>query len=144
MLFSLCFAIQPDGKSDEAGNKEKMLVHAIPFMILEMGLLIAQVRKIKLQGRTLLKILKLDYFSFFKVAVVSFGRRVAWKQTRTEGQTIPRWFINASIIHVILMGAVTAIKLIFQVFIFNIIISGSSYNMNVRQLTIKILTLIFK
>ena len=47
MLFSLCFAIQPDGKSDEAGNKEKMLVHAIPFMILEMGLLVAQVRKIK-------------------------------------------------------------------------------------------------
>ena len=144
MLFSLCFAIQPDGKSDEAGNKEKMLVHAIPFMILEMGLLIAQVRKIKLQGRTLLKILKLDYFSFFKVAVVSFGRRVAWKQTRTEGQTIPRWFINASIIHVILMGAVTAIKLIFQVCIFNIIIYGSSYNMNARLLTIKILTLIFK
>ena len=46
MIFSLCFAVQPDGKSDEAGNKEKMLVHAIPFMILEMGLLVAQVRKI--------------------------------------------------------------------------------------------------
>jgi hypothetical protein len=48
LIFSLCFAVQPDGKSDEAGNKEKMLVHAIPFMILEMGLLVAQVRKIKL------------------------------------------------------------------------------------------------
>ena len=48
MLFSLCSAVQPDGKSDEAGNKEKMLVHAIPFMILEMGLLLAQVRKINL------------------------------------------------------------------------------------------------
>ena len=45
MIFSLCFAVQPDGKSDEAGNKEKMLVHAIPFMILETGLLLAQVRK---------------------------------------------------------------------------------------------------
>jgi len=90
MIFSLCFAVQPDGKSDEAGNKEKMLVHAIPFMILETGLLLAQ------------------------VAVVSFGKRVAWKKTRTEGQTIPTWFINASIIHVILMGIVTAIKLVFQ------------------------------
>ena len=82
--------------------------------------------------RRLLKICKLDYFSFYKVAVVSFGRRVAWKQTRTEGQTIPRWFTNASIIHVILMGTVTAIKLIFQVCIFNILISGSSYKMNLK------------
>ena len=64
-------------------------------------------------------------FLFFKVAVVSFGSRVAWKQTRKEGKTIPRWFIYASIIHVILMGTVTAIKLIFQVCIFDIIISGS-------------------
>ena len=45
MIFSLCFAVQPDGKSDEAGNKEKMLVHAVPFMMLETGLLLAQVRK---------------------------------------------------------------------------------------------------
>ena len=45
MLFSLCFAVQPDGKSDTPGNKEKMLVHSVPFMFLEMGLLLAQVRK---------------------------------------------------------------------------------------------------
>ena len=46
---------------------------------------------------------------FLQVAVVSFGRRVSWKKT------IPKWFINTSIIHVILMGIVTTIKLIFQV-----------------------------
>ena len=57
MIFSLCFAVQPDGKSDEAGNKEKMLVHAIPFMILEMGLLLAQVRKLYLLVRFYLEIL---------------------------------------------------------------------------------------
>ena len=40
MVFSLCFAVQPD----DPGNKEKMLVHAIPFMVFELGLLLAQVR----------------------------------------------------------------------------------------------------
>ena len=41
MLFSLCFAVQPD----EPGNKEKMMVHSVPFMVFEIGLLLAQVRK---------------------------------------------------------------------------------------------------
>jgi hypothetical protein len=40
-----------------------------------------------------------------------------------------------------LMGTVTAIKLIFQVCIFNIIISDSTYKINLRKLTIKILNL---
>ena len=51
---------------------------------------------------------------FGQIAVVSFGKLVAWKKFDKE-EPIPQWFTNVAIGHVILMCIVTAIKITLQV-----------------------------
>ena len=51
---------------------------------------------------------------FGQIAVVSFGKLVAWKKFDKE-EPIPQWFTNVAIAHVILMCIVTVIKITLQV-----------------------------
>ena len=54
---------------------------------------------------------------FGQIAVVSFGKLVAWKKFDKE-DPIPQWFTNVAIGHVILMCIVTVIKITLQVRMF--------------------------
>ena len=73
MLFSECFAVQP--KDDEKHKNETgivfqsltlahetMLIHTIPFMFLELGLLFSQVRFFHLDFKKIIYVLKMTKF----------------------------------------------------------------------------------
>ena len=67
-----------------------LIIHSVPFMFLTFALLAGQ------------------------IAVVMFGKLVAWKKVENE-TPIPSWFTTVAMVHVVLLGIVTVIKATLQV-----------------------------
>ena len=77
-------------------DHKTLIIHTAPFILLEIVLVFGQ------------------------IAVVMFGKLVAWKKVDKE-EPIPLWFTNVAIVHVVLMGVITMIKICLQVSLHQIV-----------------------